>query len=218
MVADSGESARNRPTGRAMASESRRGAAATVASTAAGPARGSGSPAPSSPAATKMGKANRRANTRPERALRSALHELGMRFRIDRRVAADLRTRVDIAFGPAQVAVFVDGCFWHRCPLHGTEPKSNSEWWSHKLATNVQRDLRTNRALMDRGWAVIRVWEHDDPREAAARIAHIVQERRDARASESEAMSEMGQQQESRAGNAVREGMRRRRRAAAERS
>src|SRR5689334_15276812 len=121
-----------------------------------------------------MGKANRGRDTAPERRLRSLLHRRGLRFRVNRRVAGDLRTTVDIAFGPARVAVFVDGCFWHQCPEHGTLPKANGAWWAEKLDGNVARDRRTDAALEDRGWTVIRVWEHEDPEKAADRIEAAV--------------------------------------------
>src|SRR3954452_12998483 len=108
-------------------------------------------PPPSSPAATAMGKANRGRDTGPERQLRSALHQRGLRYRVNRRVEADLRATVDIACGPGRVAVFVDGCFWHRCPEHGTLPKANGDWWLRKLDANVARDRRNDAALRSRG-------------------------------------------------------------------
>jgi DNA mismatch endonuclease (patch repair protein) len=122
-----------------------------------------------------MGKANRAKNSQPELRLRSALHRRGLRFRVHRRVASDLRTVVDIAFGPTKVAVFVDGCFWHRCPIHSTLPKANRSWWSAKLAENVKRDRRTDASLTARGWTVVRVWEHEGPEDAAARIQATVE-------------------------------------------
>lgn len=131
-------------------------------------------PQPSSPAASAMGRANRGRDTRPERELRSELHRRGLRFRVHRRVEPPLRATVDIAFGPAAVAVFVDGCFWHRCPEHATRPKANGTWWEEKLAANVERDRRTDEALRERGWAVIRVWEHEAPDVAADRIERAV--------------------------------------------
>ena len=124
-----------------------------------------------------MGKANRGRDTRPERELRSALHRRGLRYRVNRRAAPDVRTTVDIVFGPAKVAVFVDGCFWHRCPQHGTLPKANSEWWLTKLEGNVTRDRRNDAALTSRGWKVIRLWEHDDPERSAELVARTVRQR-----------------------------------------
>jgi len=76
-----------------------------------------------------------------------------------------------------QVAVFVDGCFWHGCPEHGTWPKSNIEFWREKIETNRRRDLDTNERLKAAGWEVVRVWEHENPDAAAERIAGLVRSR-----------------------------------------
>jgi DNA mismatch endonuclease (patch repair protein) len=76
------------------------------------------------------------------------------------------------------VAVYVDGCFWHSCPLHATTPKANQEWWIAKLTTNAARDRDTDEGLAAAGWVSVRVWEHEDPDRAAAHIAAIVQSRR----------------------------------------
>ncbi len=70
----------------------------------------------------------------------------------------------------ARVAVFVDGCFWHCCPVHGTSPKANADWWSAKLAANVRRDRDTDARLREEGWTVVRVWEHEDMAVAAEAI------------------------------------------------
>src|SRR3954462_5374281 len=115
----------------------------------------------------------RRRDTAPELALRRVLWSRGLRFRVEYK-AVGLRRRVDIAFARRRIAVFVDGCFWHSCPVHGTIPKVNQEWWIEKLETNVHRDRATNESLSDAGWTVIRVWEHEDPRAAADRIEAIV--------------------------------------------
>ncbi len=89
-----------------------------------------------------------------------------------------MRSRADLVFGPARVAVFVDGCFWHACPEHATWPQSNADWWKAKIEANVQRDVATNRRLEQAGWAVVRIWEHEDPVEAADRVEEIVVRRR----------------------------------------
>lgn len=114
---------------------------------------------------------NKRADTRPEVALRSELHRRGLRFRkeVGLRPEARLR-RVDIVFPAARLAVFVDGCFWHACPEHGSQPSANSEYWSAKLARNIQRDRQVASELTEAGWQVIRVWEHEPVHRAAARI------------------------------------------------
>jgi len=84
---------------------------------------------------------------------------------------------VDIVFARARVAVFVDGCFWHGCPDHGTQPKRNAEWWRNKLDQNRRRDASTNGELEAAGWHVMRFWEHDDPEVAASAIHATVKER-----------------------------------------
>lgn len=129
-------------------------------------------PAPSSEAATTKGRANRRTDTKPERLLRSSLHRRGLRFRKDLLVRFEGgRTHPDIVFTRARLAVFVDGCFWHCCPQHGSMPKSNLDYWGPKLRANVDRDRRVDAALAREGWRVVRIWEHEDPDDAAARIA-----------------------------------------------
>jgi DNA mismatch endonuclease, patch repair protein len=135
-------------------------------------------PHPASPAATAIGKANRRVNTKPELAVRSALHRRGLRFRKDHRLQAnEVRVRVDVVFSRRRVAVFIDGCFWHGCPEHQTVPKRNLDYWGPKLAANKTRDERVNRALRAEGWEVIRVWEHEDPEIAAEQIEDVVKGR-----------------------------------------
>ncbi|NBV22498.1 MAG: very short patch repair endonuclease [Proteobacteria bacterium] len=71
-----------------------------------------------------------------------------------------LAVRPDFVFPKLRLAVFVDGCFWHGCPRHGTQPKGNGAFWRKKLAANVARDRRVNRALRRSGWRVLRIWEH----------------------------------------------------------
>ena len=88
-----------------------------------------------------------------------------------------LRRRADMLFTRSKVAVFVDGCYWHACPDHGTMPKANAMWWAEKLAANVSRDRDTDRRLAEVGWAVLRIWEHEDPESAAQRIATLVRSR-----------------------------------------
>jgi DNA mismatch endonuclease (patch repair protein) len=132
-------------------------------------------PVPTSAGASAVGKGNRRANTKPERLLRSELHRRGLRFRTDLRVEADaVRVRVDIAFTRARVAVFVDGCFWHSCPDHGTVPRRNEAYWLPKLKANRARDRRVTQALEDAGWKTIRIWEHAPPIAAADLVAAAV--------------------------------------------
>lgn len=116
----------------------------------------------------------RRVDTAPELALRRELHRRGLRYRVDYRVVTGLRRRADVAFTRARVAIFVDGCFWHACPQHGTRPKHNQSWWDAKLKANVQRDRDTDSRLEEAGWQVLRVWEHEDMRAAANRVQRLV--------------------------------------------
>ncbi len=114
---------------------------------------------------------NRGRDTRPELAIRSELHRRGLRYRVDVQPEKGLRCRADVVFRRQKVAVFIDGCFWHGCPDHGTKPTTNASYWKAKIARNVERDRRNDTFLGAAGWTVIRVWEHDPPREAATRIA-----------------------------------------------
>ncbi len=132
------------------------------------------SPPASSPAARATMQANRRRDTAPELALRRELHRRGLRYRVDHAPVPGLRCRADVVFTRARVAVFVDGCFWHRCPDHGNTPRANHQWWDSKLAANVERDRAADAALRARGWSVIRIWEHEPPEDAAERIERLV--------------------------------------------
>jgi DNA mismatch endonuclease (patch repair protein) len=132
-------------------------------------------PSPASPAASAMARGNRGRDTRPELFMRSALHRRGLRFRVGHVVRlAEVRVTVDVAFTRARLAVFVDGCFWHGCPLHQRVPKRNSSYWARKLRLNAARDQRVDVALRAAGWMTVRVWEHEDPQKAAARIAGLL--------------------------------------------
>lgn len=136
------------------------------------------SPPPSSYVARRTMEANRRADTAPERHLRAAVHARGLRFRKDMRLVIDgVAVRPDIVFTRARVAVFVDGCFWHRCPLHFQTPRANGEWWARKLDRNVARDRRNDSALAAAGWAVVRAWEHEAPLGVAGRVEALVRSR-----------------------------------------
>lgn len=128
----------------------------------------------SSPRVRRQMQAMRRRDTGPELALRRILWGQGLRYRVDTRPVAGLRRKADLVFSRRLVAVFVDGCFWHACPDHGSQPRTNQQYWQPKLARNVQRDRETNAALADAGWTVVRVWEHEDPAAAAVRVADAV--------------------------------------------
>ena len=105
-------------------------------------------------------------NTKPELALRAALWEAGLRYRVHFR----MKGNPDIVFPKRKVAVFVDGCFWHACPVHSHMPKSNGTYWKAKFVRNMERDERVNATLRAEGWTVLRFWEH----EVAASLPSIV--------------------------------------------
>lgn len=132
----------------------------------------------SSAAARRVMRSNRRRDTAPEMAIRRAVHAAGLRYRVDSRPLPELNRRADLVFRPPMVAVFVDGCYWHMCPTHGSRPRTNSSYWSSKLERNAMRDADTNRRLEEKGWLVLRIWEHEDPLEAAHRITAAVVSRR----------------------------------------
>lgn len=134
----------------------------------------------SSAAARAVMRGNRGRDTKPEMAVRSALHRRGLRFRVHTRPLPDLRRTADVLFRSARVAVFVDGCFWHGCPEHGTQPAANHGYWAPKIARNRERDRETDALLLDAGWLPVRVWEHEDVNEATERIADTVHRRRPA--------------------------------------
>lgn len=122
-----------------------------------------------------------RRDTAPELALRRLLHRRGLRYRVDVRLHFDRRRRADILFRGPQVAVFVDGCFWHRCPVHGNIPRNNRDWWAEKLEANRLRDADTDSRLRADGWEVLRFWEHElepDASAAASRVEEAVRSRR----------------------------------------
>ena len=135
-------------------------------------------PVATSQAVTARMQATRRRDTPAELDLRRQLHRRGYRYRVDVSIPAVTRARPDLVFPTERVAVFVDGCFWHSCPDHGTSPRANSEWWDRKLRSNVERDRRHNDELGSAGWIVIRIWEHDDPVTAAEAIIKNVIGRR----------------------------------------
>lgn len=125
--------------------------------------------------------ANTGRTTDPERRLRSILHGMGVRFRVDARPEPSLRCAADLVFRQSRVCVFVDGCYWHGCSMHFAVPKQNAAWWAEKIADNRNRDARRTAELEALGWTVIRLWEHDVLGDAVyaagARIARTVRRR-----------------------------------------
>lgn len=130
-----------------------------------------GYPVPSSEAVSRVMRSNRRSDTKLEVCVRSELHRRGLRFRKQLLITAgDVRVRADVAFPRQGLAVFLDGCFWHRCPKHGNSPRANSNYWSTKLDHNVERDRKVIAALDATGWTVLRIWEHVPANVAADQV------------------------------------------------
>lgn len=113
-------------------------------------------------------------DTSSELALRSAVHRLGLRYSVDVRPVEGLRRKADLVFRRQRLAVFLDGCFWHGCPLHYSAPAAHAEFWNTKLRMNRQRDSETDRLLLTAGWTVLRIWEHEDLPAAAVRVRDLV--------------------------------------------
>lgn len=111
-------------------------------------------------------------------AVRRLVHAAGLRYRVDTRPLPDLNRRADLIFTRTKVAVFIDGCYWHGCPLHGTVAKTNPTYWAAKIARNRERDAETDVLLADSGWSVIRAWEHEPPMVTAKRIIALVRSTR----------------------------------------
>ena len=132
-------------------------------------------PKPSSQAASqRMAATGQRDTTAELRIIDPILYAKGLRYRVDYPVLSKLRRRADVAFIGPKVAVFIDGCFWHGCPEHGTWPKANAKFWREKIEANRKRDRDTDRRLENSGWCVIRIWEHERPEEAVKRVVHAV--------------------------------------------
>lgn len=132
-------------------------------------------PIPLNQHVTQQMKKMPRSGSKPEMLLRSELFRRGMRFRVN---YPALPGRPDIAFTKAKIAIFIDGCFWHGCPIHGTLPKNNREWWDEKLQGNKDRDRRKDLELQEMGWLALHYWEHDDFEEIADEIEEVWHERR----------------------------------------
>ena len=121
---------------------------------------------------------NKSRDTKPELALRSAVHALGLRYRVTAKPLAGLRRTADLVFPRAKVAVFLDGCFWHGCPEHHTVAAANATFWAEKVEGNRTRDRDTDDRLAAAGWDVVRIWEHEDPQVAALHVEKVVRARR----------------------------------------
>lgn len=95
-------------------------------------------------------------DTKPEVTLRKALWGMGFRYRLK----SKLPGKPDLVFPRYRTVVFIDGCFWHKCPVHFQMPKKNRQFWEDKISANVERDERVVKELTDQGWKVVRIWEH----------------------------------------------------------
>ena len=119
--------------------------------------------------------ANKGRDTTPEKLLRAALHANGLRFRKDFYPEPDLRIKADIVFVRLKICIFIDGCFWHVCPAHFKVPKTNTAWWQEKITDTARRDIEQTRILSERGWSVIRIWEHDIVSSKISEITQTIQ-------------------------------------------
>ena len=125
----------------------------------------------SSPAVRRSMQGNRSRDTSPELQVRRYLHSVGLRYRVHTRPIKDWNRKADIVFPRAKTVVFVNGCFWHGCPEHYKEPKTNTSYWSPKIKRNVERDAETFTRLKSEGWSVIVLWEHEDLKKKSEKIA-----------------------------------------------
>ena len=121
-------------------------------------------------------RSNRSRDTKPEMAVRSAVHRRGIRFRVSARPQPELARTADLVLRKSRIAVFVDGCFWHGCPDHHTQPAANARFWADKIARNVERDAETTAYLRQAGWTVLRFWEHEDPEDVADQVQRAAAE------------------------------------------
>lgn len=129
---------------------------------------------PVAPSTSRRMSRTRSRDNLSELRLRSWLFREGIRFRVHYKAIPGARFTVDIALTRRRIAIFLDGCFWHGCPIHGSTPKNNGAWWARKFAENQARDLRVNNQLAALGWTVIRIWEHEPFEELTHRIRHLL--------------------------------------------
>ena len=134
---------------------------------------------PSSVTASSRLRNIRRSDTSAEFAICGRLRTSALEFSTNQYVEQSVKTKPDIIIADCRVAVFVDGCFWHGCPKHGTWPKANRHWWRNKIKENIRRDSRNRRALRRAGWTIIRAWEHEKADHAVRRILRIVCKKRE---------------------------------------
>jgi DNA mismatch endonuclease, patch repair protein len=133
----------------------------------------------SSDAVRRSMQGNRGRDTRPEIAVRRAAHAQGLRYRVNARPLPGLRRTADMVFSRLKIAVFVDGCFWHGCPQHHTVARTNADYWSRKVSSNMARDADTDDILEQAGWISLRFWEHEEPSSAVIVIARTIRQRQE---------------------------------------
>jgi DNA mismatch endonuclease (patch repair protein) len=135
-------------------------------------------PQASSPLVSRTMKKVRVRDTEEEMAVRRLLFARGLRYRVQYRPKSPNigRSSIDIAFPRQRIAVFIDGCFWHGCPVHGAVPKANKKWWANKLMENRSSDSRVTTVLEGNGWTVLRFWTHESPESIATHIEEAVKE------------------------------------------
>jgi len=110
-------------------------------------------------------------NTTPEIKLRKLLFATGTRgYRIHHNIPG----KPDIVFVKKKIAIFIDGCFWHKCPVCFQEPETRNEFWMKKIQSNVDRDKKVNDLLKNEGWTVIRIWEHEIKKEPEKAVMKII--------------------------------------------
>lgn len=110
-------------------------------------------------------------NTSPEVKLRKLLYAEGIR---GYRIHCNIPGKPDIVFTKKKIAVFIDGCFWHKCPVCFQEPATRKEFWMKKIQSNIDRDERVNKQLKEDGWTVIRIWEHEIRKEPDSAVKKVI--------------------------------------------
>lgn len=110
-------------------------------------------------------------NTGPEVKLRKLLYAEGIR---GYRIHHNLPGKPDIVFIKKKIAIFIDGCFWHKCPVCFQEPATRKEFWMKKIQSNIDRDARVNKQLKEEGWKVIRIWEHEIRKEPDSAVKKVI--------------------------------------------
>lgn len=132
-------------------------------------------PTPPSETVRRQMQAQRTSGTKIEIDVRRKLHAKGIRYRVDAKLLPKKRIRGDIVWSGRKIVVFMDGCFWHGCPLHSTTPTKNRDWWIQKLSQNRTRDRSTDLLLREAGWTVLRFWEHEDTDKVVETIIEVLQ-------------------------------------------